>query len=192
MPADASDIIVVSGLPRSGTSLMMQMLSRGGIEIQTDGRREPDIDNPRGYFEFEPVKALKQGSEWLAPLRGKALKVVSQLLYELPDSETFRIIFMERNLDEVVMSQEQMLMRLGQPVPSPNVVKHAYEIHLAELQRWLAEQSHLKILVVRHSELLAAPFQEVQRIQQFLGVSLRLEEMLDVIDPRLYRNRAPG
>src|SRR5438067_12425110 len=107
-----SEIIIVSGLPRSGTSLMMQMLQRGGVEIVTDDVRTADVDNPRGYYELEKVKKIKQDASWLPQARGKAFKMVSQLLYDLPGGETYRIIFMQRNLDEVLLSQDKMLERL--------------------------------------------------------------------------------
>src|SRR5438132_3246059 len=108
-----SAIIIVSGLPRSGTSLMMQMLDKGGVEVVTDHVRTPDIDNPRGYYEFEKAKKIKEDASWLPEMRGKAFKMVSQLLYALPPTEQYRIIFMERNLDEILLSQEKMLKRLG-------------------------------------------------------------------------------
>src|SRR5713101_4497721 len=107
------EIIIVSGLPRSGTSLMMQMLENGGVEVMTDNTRTADTDNPRGYYEFEKVKKIKQDSSWLPLTRGKAFKMVSQLLYDLPPGERYRIIFMGRDLDEVLLSQEKMLERLG-------------------------------------------------------------------------------
>src|SRR5437660_12828449 len=108
-----SEIIIVSGLPRSGTSLMMQMLENGGVPVVTDHIRTADTDNPRGYYEFEQVKKIKQDASWLPATRGKAVKMVSQLLYDLPTSERYKIIFMERDLDEVLASQEKMLERLG-------------------------------------------------------------------------------
>src|SRR6266513_5601629 len=101
-----SEIIIVSGLPRSGTSLMMQMLDNGGIEVVTDNMRTADTDNPRGYYEFEKVKKIKQDVSWLPETRGKAFKMVSQLLYDLPPGERYRIIFMERDFDEMMLSQE--------------------------------------------------------------------------------------
>ena len=110
-----NEIIIVSGLPRSGTSLMMQMLDNGGVPVVTDNIRTPDTDNPRGYYEFEQVKKIKEDVSWLPATRGKAFKMVSQLLYELPASETYRVIFMERDLDEMIRSQEKMLSRLGKP-----------------------------------------------------------------------------
>ena len=107
------EIIIVSGLPRSGTSVMMQMLESGGVEVVTDGVRSADTDNPRGYYEFEQVKTIQHDASWLPAMRGKAFKMVSQLLYDLPASETYRIVFMERDLDETLLSQEKMLTRLG-------------------------------------------------------------------------------
>src|ERR1700757_2956947 len=101
-----SEIIIVSGLPRSGTSLMMQMLDQGGVEVVTDHVRTADTDNPRGYYEYEQVKKIKQDTSWLPATRGKAFKMVSQLLYDLPAGERYRVVFMERDLDEVLVSQE--------------------------------------------------------------------------------------
>src|SRR5215208_2690100 len=109
------EIIIVSGLPRSGTSLMCQMLDNGGIEVVTDGIRAPDADNPRGYYELEKVKQIKQDATWLHETRGKAFKMISQLLYDLPPTERYRVIFMQRDLDELLASQEKMLERLGRP-----------------------------------------------------------------------------
>src|SRR5262245_20267166 len=111
----SNEIIVVSGLPRSGTSLMMQMLDRGGIPAVTDRLRAADEDNPRGYYEFEAVKRTKQDASWLPAARGRAVKLVSSLLYDLPNSEAYRVLFMQRDMDEVLESQEKMLARLGRP-----------------------------------------------------------------------------
>src|SRR5262252_602731 len=107
----ASEIVIVSGLPRSGTSLMMQMLDSGGVAVVTDNVRTADTDNPRGYYEYEQVKAIKRDTTWLPATRGRAFKMVSQLLYDLPSGETYRILFLERDLEEVLLSQEKMLTR---------------------------------------------------------------------------------
>ena len=112
-----TEIIIVSGLPRSGTSLLMQMLDSGGITVITDKLRTSDADNPRGYYEFELVKKIKQDTSWLPQVRGKAVKMISQLLYDLPSSEAYRVIMMERDLDEVLVSQEKMLAQLGARLP---------------------------------------------------------------------------
>src|SRR6516162_8939972 len=118
-----SEITIVSGLPRSGTSLMMQMLDYGGMEVVTDNIRTADTDNPKGYYEYEIVKKIKQDISWLPATRGKAFKMVSQLLYDLPANETYRIIFMERDMDETLLSQEKMLQRLGRPAAPREVMK---------------------------------------------------------------------
>ena len=104
-------IVIVTGLPRSGTSLMMQMLDRGGLEILTDGRREPDEDNPRGYLEFEKVKSLAADNNWVVEAKGKVIKVVAQLLDSLPEEIDYKVIFMHRKIDEIVQSQYKMLER---------------------------------------------------------------------------------
>src|SRR5689334_6667350 len=119
------EIVIVSGLPRSGTSLMMQMLHGGGVEVVTDHVRTADTDNPRGYYEYEQVKKVKQDASWLPATRGKSFKMVSQLLYDLPPGERYRIIFMERDLDEVLVSQEKMLQRLGRPAAPREEMKQA-------------------------------------------------------------------
>ncbi len=118
----SEEIIIVSGLPRSGTSLMMQMLDRGGIPVVTDQVRVADDDNPRGYYEFEAVKRTKQDSSWLTGARGRAVKLVSSLLYDLPPTERYRVLFMQRELEEVLESQEKMLARLGRPPAPPGQI----------------------------------------------------------------------
>src|SRR5947207_8783375 len=133
-------IIIVSGLPRSGTSLMMQMLAAGGVEVVTDHVRTADTDNPRGYYEFERVKRIKQDASWLPETRGKAVKMVSQLLYDLPPAERYRILFMERDLDEMLLSQEKMLQRLNRPAAPREKIKQAYTLHLERLHEWLQQQ----------------------------------------------------
>jgi hypothetical protein len=184
-----SAIIIVSGLPRSGTSLMMQMLAGGGIEILTDAVRTADDDNPRGYLEFEPVKKLKHDRSWLPAARGKAVKMVSQLLYDLPPGERYRIIFMRRDLDEVLVSQEKMLARLGRQAAPRERIKRAFETHLEQLDGWLAKQPHMTLLPVIYKTLIEAPDAQARRVCDFLGRDLDLEAMASAVDPNLYRNR---
>lgn len=184
-----SEIIVVSGLPRSGTSLMMQMLAAGGIEIVTDGQRTADADNPLGYCEFEKVKQIRHDASWLPDLRGKAVKMVSQLLYDLPATESYRILFMERDLDEVLESQEKMLSRLQKPEGPRDQLRHAFERHLERLHDWLRQQPNMAMLPVSFNELLSAPRDQAERVRRFLGGSGEVELMLAAIEPRLYRNR---
>jgi Sulfotransferase domain len=187
-----SEIIVVSGLPRSGTSLMMQMLEKGGIEIITDNQRTADTDNPRGYYELEKVKQIKRDSSWLPQARGKAIKMVSQLLYDLPSSETYRILFMERDLDEMLLSQEKMLHRLGRSAAPREDMKRAYTLHLERLHGWLRLQTHLRCLLVSYNALLERAQEQAERVHQFLGGLADIEKMVQTVDPSLYRNRNTG
>ncbi len=182
-------IIIVSGLPRSGTSLMMQLLAAGGIPTLTDHIRAPDPDNPRGYYEFERVKKVKTDSAWLSEARGHAVKMVSQLLFDLPGHETYRVLFMDRDLDEVLISQEKMLTRLGRPVANRQDLKHAFRLHLSRVHKWLSEQPNFGVLRVGYADLVTRPADEIARINAFLGHRLDEQRAASAIDPALYRNR---
>jgi hypothetical protein len=185
----SSEIIIVSGLPRSGTSLMMQMLDAGGVEVVTDNVRTADTDNPRGYYEFEQVKAIKRDTTWLPATRGRAFKMVSQLLYHLPPGETYRVIFMERDLEEVLVSQEKMLTRLGRTPAPREEIRRAYAVHLERLHEWLGRQGNVAVLRVRYSDLVGRPREQAERVRQFLGGRADVEGMVRAVDPALYRNR---
>ena len=185
----STDIILVSGLPRSGTSLMMQMLDNGGIEIVTDNIRVPDTDNPRGYYEFEKVKTIKRDTSWLPQTRGKAFKIISQLLYDLPPTEEYRIFFMERDMDEMLVSQEKMLKRLGRDAVPREEMKRSYSIHLQKLREWLRRQRHMKVLYVRYNDLVEYPGKHAARVSEFLDGRVNAARMTETVDSRLYRNR---
>jgi hypothetical protein len=184
-----AEIIVVSGLPRSGTSLMMQMLENGGVEVVTDNIRTADTDNPRGYYEFEKVKKIMQDASWLPGTRGKAFKMVSQLLYDLPSEERYRIVFMERDLDEILRSQEKMLERLGRTAAAREEMKGSYSLHLERLHRWLRQQPNIKVLCVSYNELVERPETQARRVNEFLGGKANADRMATSVDPSLYRNR---
>ena len=184
-----SEIIVVSGLPRSGTSLMMQMLDRGGIPIVTDRVRAADIDNPRGYYEFEAVKRTRQDGSWVPQARGKAVKLVSPLLYDLPAGECYRILFMQRDLDEVLDSQEKMLQRRKQAAVPRDQMKVSFQLHLERLTAWLTQQPHMQLLPIVYHQLIAAPEHQLPQITRFLDRHLDHNAMLQAVDPTLYRNR---
>jgi len=186
-----SEIVIVSGLPRSGTSLMMQMLQSGGVEVVTDDVRTADADNPRGYYELEKAKRTKADASWLPESRGKAVKMVSQLLYDLPASERYRIIFMDRDLEEMLLSQEKMLQRLGRTAAHREPMKRAYALHLARLHEWLRRQGHMKVLRVSYNDLVEQPQRESQRVSEFLDGLPSAESMARSVDPSLYRNRNP-
>jgi hypothetical protein len=183
------EIIIVSGLPRSGTSLMMQMLESGGIGIVTDHIRTADTDNPRGYYEFEQVKKTKHDASWLPAARGKAVKMISQLLYDLPATENYRVIFMERDLEEVLASQEKMLERLGHRAAPRTEMREAFTLHLGRLHEWLERQPNMKVLRISYNELIKGEDEPARRVSQFLGDWVDVNKMVQSVDPALYRNR---
>jgi len=185
-------IIVVSGLPRSGTSMMMAMLEAGGIPLLTDGERVADDDNPKGYFEYEQVKKLQDGDvSWLSEAQGKAVKIISYLLFKLPDTHEYQVIFIHRNLDEILSSQKKMLLNRGE---DPNKVSDAelktvLSNHLEQVQEWLGHQPNIRNLEVDYNQILEGPDEEIRRIVEFLDFSLDAESMKRVIDHKLYRQR---
>ena len=167
----------------------MQMLAGGGLEAITDEIRTADTDNPRGYYEFERVKKVKEDASWVPEVRGKAVKMVSQLLYDLPTTERYLVIFMERDLDEMLVSQEKMLERLDRPAAPRDQMKQAFLAHLERLRAWIAQQPHLRVLDVRYNELMADPEGQAARVSQFLGGRADVAAMAAAVDPSLYRNR---
>ena len=184
-----NDIIVVSGLPRSGTSLMMQMLQNGGVEVVTDQVRTADPDNPLGYLEYEAVKEIGKDASWLPQTRGKAFKMISLLIYHLPPTERYRILFMERDPEEVLRSQEAMLRRLKRSAAPHAEMLESYRIHLEHLDAWLKTRSDMTVLRVEYKNLVEQPGVQSKRISDFLGLSLDVDRMSSAVDPALYRNR---
>jgi len=188
-----ADIIAVSGIPRSGTSMMMRMLEAGGMPILTDNVRIADVDNPAGYYEYERVKRLKDGDfVWLSMAKGKAVKVISALLKYLPSTFSYRVIFMQRNLDEVLASQRQMLIRRGETVDRvpDDEMKAIFTQHLEEVTAWLAAQKNFQVLYISYNALLLEPAPLVGEITTFLEMKLDQDRMRAVINPNLYRQRA--
>ncbi|MBN1656418.1 MAG: sulfotransferase family protein [Deltaproteobacteria bacterium] len=188
---DTSFITIVSGLPRSGTSMMMQALEAGGLEILTDNLRRRDEDNPKGYYEFEPVKKTKQDPSWVAGARGKAVKVIYSLLYDLPSEFAYRVIFMERNLEEVLASQKTMLERSKQAGAdvSNEKLTEVFRLQLAKFDDWIVTQKQFRILRVNHREMITSPLAQCERINRFLDGILDLEKAATAVDPALYRKR---
>jgi hypothetical protein len=185
-------IVVVSGLPRSGTSMAMSMLEAGGLPIVTDGLRAADASNPKGYYEFERVKELdKPGDQaWLADARGKAVKIISFLLTHLPESYDYLVVFMQRNLDEVLASQNKMLASRGESGGSDDTRMRAlYEEHLAQVERFMKNRSCFSTLNVPYAHVVADPRAEAARIKAFVGGRLDVDKMAAVADRSLYRNR---
>ncbi len=185
-------VVIVSGLPRSGTSLMMNMLQSGGVPVVTDQIRTADEDNPKGYYEFERSKALKEGDfTWVEEAGGKAVKVISALLRYLPAEYDYKVIFMLRDLQEVLDSQRQMLIRRGQnPDSVPDAeMKLIYQKHLAGVKAWLANQANFQVLEIPYSQLFVTPQENVAQICAFLERGLDAAAMQAVIDVNLYRQR---
>jgi hypothetical protein len=185
-------LVIVSGLPRSGTSMMMRMLEAGGLPAWTDREREADTDNPKGYYELERVKELdKPGDKsWLREGRGRALKVISHLLLELPDDNAYRVIFLRRHLDEVLASQNRMLERRGEANPVADAkAREAYLRHLAELKVALRRRPNFALLEVRYHEAVSDPRATAQRVAAFLDGRVDPARMAREIDAELYRNR---
>jgi len=184
-------IIVVSGLPRSGTSMMMRMLEQGGVAILSDGIRTPDESNPRGYYEFTPVKDLGQGRDvgWLADAKGRAVKVVSSLLEHLPDRCNYRVIFMHRDLDEVIASQNTMLARRGETAGASADLRETYEKHIRRVLGMVARRPAFALLAVQYTDALFHPIDEAARVAAFVGRPLDTSKMAAAVDAQLYRNR---
>lgn len=186
-----SFITVVSGLPRSGTSLVMQMLAAGGMSTLTDDIRTPDHDNPAGYFEFEPVKRTRGDASWVPAAVGKAVKVIYLLLADLPPDFSYRIIFVRRNLDEVIRSQQAMLQRRGEPGAGLDAAEMAsvFSRQLEKTEAWLSRQSSISVMFLDYSSVVSDPLPHAIRIRDFLGIDLDTNAMSATVNPKLYRQR---
>ena len=182
-------ITVVSGLPRSGTSMMMQMLEAGGLTPFTDDQRAADASNPRGYYEHERVKSLARDNAWIEEADGHVIKVIAQLLHHLPDGPAYRVVFMERDLDEVLGSQTAMLGRLGRPAVNPAVLRPVFARQLDVAKAWLAAHDTTKALFVEHRRTISAPAAVVAELNAFLSGGLDEAAMAAVVDPSLHREQ---
>ena len=191
-PKSQEFITVVSGLPRSGTSMMMKILEAGGLPPLTDNLRTADEDNPKGYFEFERVKKMPDGDiSWVEDAQGKAVKVISALLEHLPPAYSYRVLFMQRKIDEILASQKQMLVRSGKPTDqvSDEQLAEMYGKHLAKVKAWLDEQTNFSVNYLDYNAMLADPTKYARQVNQFLDNSLNPQDMARVVDPNLYRQR---
>ena len=176
----ASYLTIVSGLPRSGTSMMMQVLCAGGLEPLVDHQRKADEDNPRGYYEFEAVKRTKQDPTWLMGSHGKVVKMVYRLLYDLPRDYEYRVVFLRRDLKEVLASQNKMLQRLGKSVAtgSEDQMEELFRRQLADFDRWIAGRRNFSILDVEYKNMVSDPRPLCERINGFLDGRLDIEAMV--------------
>jgi len=190
-------ITIVSGLPRSGTSLMMQMLDAGGLPVLSDGERKADTDNPKGYLEWERIKQLPKDPHLIAEAEGKVVKVISQLILSLPADRghDYRIVFMQRPLPEVLKSQDEMLRRRGNADSiassdaETSAIGEAFQRHLIEVNKWLADKENIKVSRVHYHRVLREPKEVAEEVAAFLQVPLDLKAMIQQVDGNLYRNR---
>src|SRR5512143_1719756 len=191
-PGKAQTVVVVSGLPRSGTSMMMKMLAEGGLQVLTDAIRSADEDNPNGYFELEVVKQLAEGQkEWLANADHKLVKVISALLEHLPPEHHYKVLFMERQIPEILASQRKMLARRNETSNVPDAEMEAqFREHLKAIKYWLARQPNMEVMYVDYNRMMAVPDAYCQKIADFIGLPVDVAKMRSVPNERLYRNRA--
>jgi len=189
---DNSPVVVVSGLPRSGTSMTMAMLAEGGLPCISDNVRQADEDNPNGYFEDERAKTLDtaEDTSWLCRARGKAVKIVSPLLKELPPGNEYKILFMLRDLDEVLASQKKMVLRRGEHHDIPDDrMKRMFENHLVTVEKLMKSRPDTLVNYLEFRSVITHPRQMAEEIRGFLARDLDVERMVAVVDERLYRNR---
>jgi hypothetical protein len=185
-------IVVVSGLPRSGTSMMMQMLEAGGVPPVTDGLRTADESNPKGYFELERVKDLEDASDmaWLRQARGHAVKIIAFLMRHLPETHNYKVIFMHRRLDEILASQTKMLDRLGESTDTHDArMRELFVSHLARTKSLIAHRPCFDVLHVRYNDVIEDGAKHARELNRFLGGGLDTQAMAAVVSPELYRNR---
>jgi hypothetical protein len=188
-------ITIVSGLPRSGTSLMMQMLEAGGMAVLSDGERKADTDNPKGYLEWERIKQLPKDHSVIAEAEGKVVKVISQLVLSLPAGHEYRIVFMQRPLPEVLKSQDEMLRRRGNAdsVASSSAetyaIEEAFQKHLLEMNKWVEGKENMQMMKVHYHRVLREPRPVAEQVTAFLQGPLDIDAMVKQVDGSLYRNR---
>lgn len=185
-------INIVSGLPRSGTSMMMQMLEAGGLEIFSDGARKSDESNPKGYYEHEGVKTIARNKTFLKDAKDKVLKVIAHLLVQLPAFYRYKIVFMERDILEVVASQQKMIERNGgkgrkETLPLPLVQQ--YEETIKKVKEWAANQPNVEIIFIPHRKAMEVPFEQAMLINDFFEGALQVEQMAAVVDTSLHREK---
>jgi hypothetical protein len=188
---DREIVTIVSGLPRSGTSMMMGMLEAGGMQVLTDNIRTADGDNPKGYYEFEKVKQTEHDSSWLEDARGKAVKMISALLKHLPQGYNYKVIFMRRKIEEILASQRLMLIRRGKPADTVNDERMAglFRRHVKQVETWIDEQPNIEVVYISYNEILASPVEQAASVNLFLGHTLNVENMVSAVDQTLYRQR---
>lgn len=186
-------VIVVSGLPRSGTSMMMKMLEAGGLQIVTDNERKPDEDNPKGYYELEIVKKLRHGDvSWIPNTKGKVVKIIASLIEYLPEDIEFKVIFMERSMSEILASQKKMLERRGENPDkiSDDQLAQIFSNHLVSVFGLMDSQKNINYIKADYNQLIVDPESMLKKIIELLNYPLNIEEMKSIVDPILYRQKS--
>ena len=185
-------VTIVSGLPRSGTSMMMRVMEAGGVPPLVDHLRQPNPDNPGGYYEFERVKMLKEDSSWVGDAKGMAVKVIYKLVADLPTSESYRIVFMQRDLEEVLRSQETMMRRdgLDPDTIGRDTLLQLFQTEVFTFRRWAEVQKNIRIFYADYRQIIDDPEAAMGEIAAFLESDLDIKAMAEVVNPDLYRNRA--
>jgi hypothetical protein len=184
-------VTIVAGLPRSGTSMMIKMLEAGGMPVLTDNVRTADEDNPKGYYEFERVKQIEHDKAWLEDAQGCVVKIVSALLKYLPEGYRYKVIFMRREIAEILASQRKMLVHRGESEDKVDdaTMARLFERHLKKVTAWIDTRADVDVLYVSYNDVLASPLEHARAVNRFLGGALDVESMASVVDPTLYRNR---
>lgn len=186
-------VIVVSGLPRSGTSMMMKMLEAGGLQIVTDNERKPDEDNPKGYYELEIVKKLRDGDvSWIPNTKGKVVKIIVSLIEYLPEDIEFKVVFMERSMSEILASQKKMLERRGENPDkiSDDQLAQIFSNHLVSVFGLMDSQKNINYIKADYNQLMVDPNSILKKIIELLTYPLNIEEMKSIVDPILYRQKS--
>ncbi len=188
-----NSIYVVSGLPRSGTSMMMQILEKGGLEIYSDKERKADDNNPKGYYEHEAVKRLARDKKWLEETKGKAIKIISHLLFYLPSKYNYKIIFMQRNIKEIIASQQKMLEKDGKSKKNLSIyplgLEKSFLNNLEKVKKWHSKNYNVDIMYINYSDVIEDPEVQILKIKEFLKKDLDIEAMKNAVDVNLYRNK---
>lgn len=183
-------ITIVSGLPRSGTSMLMQMLKNGGMEILSDKVRQADENNPKGYWEYEKVKTLPEENRWLLRADDKAIKIIAQLLKYIPIQQHYKVIFMERDMEEILASQDKMLEKMNKKdIINQSILKAAFSRQLEEVKIWLRKSANIETLYLSYTDVIENPIQAANQVNQFLNNSLNVTKMAASVDATLYRQK---
>lgn len=180
-------IVIVSGLPRSGTSLMMQMLNNGGMEILTDGKRVADQSNPKGFYEYEPVMSIHKNNTWLKEAENKTLKVVAPLLKFLDSKYRYKVIFMTRDINEVIKSQQ--IMKGKDPETLSISLLDSYDKLFGTIELWENREPNVEMVYINYKDVIEDPTTAIDTVTSFIGIDLDKEAMVSAVDKKLYRNR---